>query len=84
MKRSLDGTHHRVSREHLHRYLAQMDWLYTNRKDTDSERMRTLLGQVGGKRLTYRPVHGAEAETASATVAAPEPLLPPPNQIGSL
>ncbi len=56
LKRSLDGTHHHVSREHLGRYLAQFDWLYTHCKATDSERMRTLLGSVEGRRLTYRPL----------------------------
>jgi hypothetical protein len=28
LKRSIDGTHHHVSKEHLHRYLAQFDFLY--------------------------------------------------------
>ena len=56
LKRSIDGTHHHVSKEHLPRYLTQFDWLYSNRKATDTERMRALLGQVGGRRLTYRPL----------------------------
>jgi transposase-like protein len=56
LKRSLNGTHHRVSAEHLHRYLAQFDWLYTHCHATDSARMRTLVGSVGGRRLTYRPL----------------------------
>lgn len=29
LKRSIDGTHHAVSTEHLHRYLAQMDFMYS-------------------------------------------------------
>jgi hypothetical protein len=29
LKRSIDRTHHHVSREHLHRYLAQHDFLRT-------------------------------------------------------
>ncbi len=28
MKRSIDGTHHHVSREHLDRYLAEFDFRY--------------------------------------------------------
>lgn len=56
LKRSLDGTHHQVSREHLGRYLVQFDWLYTHCKATDSQRMRTLLGSVEGRRLTYKPL----------------------------
>ena len=53
MPRSLNGTHHRVSVEHLQRYLHQF---YTQRKATDSERLRVLVDNVGGRRLTYRPL----------------------------
>ncbi len=56
LKRSIDGTHHHVSTEHLQRYLNQFDFMYTHCKDTDSERMRTLVGNVEGRRLTYRPL----------------------------
>ena len=58
LKRSLDGTHHHVSLWHLDRYLAQFDFMATNCRLTDSERMRKLLGQVDGRRLTYKPVAG--------------------------
>jgi hypothetical protein len=56
LKRSIDGTHHHVSVEHLPRYLAQFDFMYTNCTDTDTARMRRLLGQVGGRRLTYKQI----------------------------
>lgn len=56
LKRSLDGTHHHVSPEHLHRYLAQFDFLYSHCRETDSERMERLLGNVAGRRLTYKPL----------------------------
>ncbi|MDT0264568.1 transposase [Jatrophihabitans lederbergiae] len=56
LKRSIDGTHHHVSKEHLPRYLAHFDFMYSTHKQTDSERMRQLLGQVSGRRLTYRPL----------------------------
>jgi transposase-like protein len=58
LKRSIDGTHHHVSTEHLSRYLAQFDFMYSHCRDTDSARMRRLLGQVGGRRLTYKPLIG--------------------------
>ncbi|MGI8806523.1 MAG: transposase [Acidimicrobiales bacterium] len=32
LKRSLDGTHHHVSVQHLPRYLAEFDFRYTTRK----------------------------------------------------
>jgi transposase-like protein len=54
LKRSLDGTHHHVSREHLHRYLAEFDYRYSTRFMTDSERMARTIGQTAGRRLTYR------------------------------
>jgi transposase-like protein len=61
LKRSLDGTHHHVSREHLHRYLAEFDYRYTTCKLTDTERMERLMGKVAGRRLTYRsPTRGAQ------------------------
>lgn len=54
LKRSLDGTHHGVSREHLPRYLAEFDFRHTTRHLDDTARMRRLMGQTGGRRLTYR------------------------------
>lgn len=54
-KRSLDGTHHKISRQHLHLYTAELDFKYNTRKSTDGA--RTAKGIVGmeGKRLMYRP-----------------------------
>jgi transposase-like protein len=56
LKRSIDGTHHAVSAEHLPRYLAEFDFRYSTRKLSDSDRMARLLGQLGGRRLTYEPL----------------------------
>jgi transposase-like protein len=58
LKRSLDGTHHHVSTVHLERYLAQFDFMYSNCRSTDSARLRRLLGQVAGRRLSYKPLTG--------------------------
>jgi hypothetical protein len=58
LKRSLDGTHHHVSRVHLSRYLAQFDFMYSRCRWTDSQRMRDLLASVDGRRLTYKPLTG--------------------------
>jgi transposase-like protein len=54
LKRSIDGTHHHVSAEHLPRYLAEFDFRYTTRKESDQQCFSRLMGQVGGKRLTYK------------------------------
>ena len=53
LKRSIDGTHHHVSREHLPRYLAEFDFRYNTCKMSDEARMRLLAGQMEG-RLTLR------------------------------
>jgi transposase-like protein len=58
LKRSLDGTHHHVSTQHLPRYLAEFDFRHSTRKMTDTARMFTLMGRVEGRRLAYRPLAG--------------------------
>jgi len=55
-KRSIDGTHHAVSRQHLHLYAAELDFKYNTRKNTDGERTAKGIGRIEGKRLMmYRP-----------------------------
>lgn len=58
-KRGMRGIYQHCGRKHLHRYLAEFDFRYGNRKALgveDTERAdRALLGIVG-KRLTYRTV----------------------------
>jgi transposase-like protein len=56
LKRSLDGTHHKVSREHLPRYLAEFDYRYSTREVRDADRVDDLIKRVGGKRLAYKPL----------------------------
>lgn len=58
LKRSIDGTHHHVSTHHLPRYLAEFDYRYSTRDLSDSARMRKLVDQTEGRRLTYRPLAG--------------------------
>jgi transposase-like protein len=54
LKRSIDGTHHHVSEQHLDRYLAEFDFRYNHRKVSDGERTERAIRQVAGKRLRYR------------------------------
>jgi len=56
LKRSLDGTQHHVSVEHLPRYLSEFDFRYSTRKMDDSERMRLMIGRTDGRRLPYAPL----------------------------
>ncbi len=58
LKRSLDGTHHHVSAEHLPRYLAEFDFRYSTRKLSDTARLQRMVDQSEGRRLTYRPLTG--------------------------
>jgi len=55
LKRSLDGTHHHVSVEHLPRYLGEFDFRFSTCEMTDAGRMAQLATQVAG-RLTYKIV----------------------------
>jgi transposase-like protein len=56
LKRSIDGTHHHVSVEHLPRYLAEFDYRYTTRKLSDSARLERMVDQTAGRRLSYKPL----------------------------
>lgn len=57
LKRSLDGTQHHVSVEHLPRYLAEFDFRASTKRLSDSDRMAMLMDRTGGRRLTYKPSH---------------------------
>lgn len=59
LKRSLDGTFHHVSREHLDRYLAEFDFRFSTCKLSDVERIDLLVSRVGGRRLMYSEPAGA-------------------------
>ena len=59
LKRSIDGTHHHVSREHLHRYIHEHDFRYSTCKMSDWARMQRIIDQSEGRRLTYRRVTAA-------------------------
>jgi len=53
LKRGINGPFHHVSKQHLHRYLAEFDFRYNTRKATDSERTMLAVRQVDGKQLQY-------------------------------
>jgi hypothetical protein len=57
LKRGIYGVYHHVSEAHLHRYLAEFDFRYSNRAKLgidDGERAARALKGIYGKRLTYR------------------------------
>ena len=53
-KRSLDGTHHHVSSKHIPLYLAELDYKYNTRKETDGTRTIGSIQLIAGKRLMLR------------------------------
>lgn len=54
IKRGLYGVYHNVSKQHLHRYLAEFDFRYNTRELDDGERVRRAIKGSTGKRLMYR------------------------------
>ncbi len=56
-KRGMKGVYQHCAHNHLHRYVAEFDFRYNNRKALgveDSERADKLLRGAKGKRLTYQ------------------------------
>ena len=68
-KRSVRGTHTHISEKHLHRYLAEFDFRYSNRAKLgvdDERRTERALRGIVGKRLTYRRTRGARPQSDEA------------------
>src|SRR6478735_10609636 len=61
-KRGMKGVYQHCQKKHLHRYLAEFDFRYTNRVAlgcNDEDRAERLLAGVIGKRLTYQTAREA-------------------------
>ena len=59
-KRGMHGVYQHCSEKHLHRYLAEFDFRYSNRVKLgvdDAERTARAFKGIVGKRLTYRTTH---------------------------
>jgi transposase-like protein len=61
LKRGINGVYHHVGQQHLHRYLAEFDYRYNTRKETDSMRTIQSLKASEGKRLMLRDSRGQAA-----------------------
>lgn len=64
-KRGMRGTYQHCKEKHLHRYLAEFDFRYNNRKGLgveDAERAAKMVKGAKGKRLTYRATDRSEPE----------------------
>jgi hypothetical protein len=69
LKRGIYGVYHRVSQEHLKRYLCEFDFRYNYRIAlgySDTDRAGKAIAGIAGKRLTYRRTGGEEAEGGTA------------------
>jgi len=53
VKRGLNGIYHSVSKEHLHRYMAEFEFRYNYRDMEDGERTTAAIKAAEGKRLLY-------------------------------
>jgi transposase-like protein len=51
LKRGIVGVYHHVGKQHLHRYLAEFDFRYNARKESDAVRSALAVRAVEGKRL---------------------------------
>ena len=59
-KRGMKGTYQHCAEKHLHRYLSEFDFRYSNRVALgvdDGERRTLAIKNAAGKRLTYRGRH---------------------------
>lgn len=69
LKRGIIGVYHHVSEAHLHRYLAEFDFRYSNREGCgidDANRAELALQGFGGKRLTYQKARSTGHADTSA------------------
>ena len=63
-KRGMKGIYQHCSEKHLHRYLSEFDFRYSNRIKLgvdDQGRTEKALKGISGKRLTYRGPHSVPA-----------------------
>jgi transposase-like protein len=66
-KRGIYGVYHHVSEQHLKRYLCEFDFRYNERIAlgvSDQERATKAIKGAVGRRLTYRPLSGAQQASA--------------------
>ncbi len=59
VKRGIMGIYHSVSKEYLHRYLWQFDFMWNGRKMNDGERTILAIKLAEGKRLMYKSSEAA-------------------------
>jgi transposase-like protein len=58
VKRTINGTHHWISKKHTNKYLAEMSFRYNTKELSDSARFVNFL-QISFKKLTYKDLISA-------------------------
>lgn len=56
LKRGVVGTFHHISFQHTPKYMAEFDFRWNTRHDSDTERTEEGIKMTRGKRLTYTPM----------------------------
>jgi hypothetical protein len=59
-KRAVTGVYHKVSDEHVDRYLSMFAWRWTRRKMGEGERVHALLKGTKNRRITYKRLIGKD------------------------
>ena len=83
LKRGIYGVYHSVSEAHLHRYLAEFDFRYSNRSKLgieDTERFVKAVMGAEGKRLTYRRPANNRGPEAPPWIPSEKPGRRPDNR----
>lgn len=60
LKKGVIGSFHHISKEHLDRYCDEFSFRWNHRDIDDTARATAIVKGGVGKRLTYRPLSGAE------------------------
>jgi transposase-like protein len=71
-KRGMKGVYQHCKEKHLHRYLAEFDFRYSNRVAlgiNDGERAALAMKGIEGKRLTYRPINAKVSQGRRSQVS---------------
>ena len=50
----MKGEYQHCGKQHLHRYLSEFDFRYSERNVSDTDRAERLLSGIAGRRLMYR------------------------------
>lgn len=64
LKRSIKGTYVSVDPHHLQAYVGGQTFRFNQRKADDRGRFRSVLGAVGGKRLTWKDLTNHDLSAA--------------------